>query len=284
LSQRAVMESGPYAAWTARSLSIATTQFYQLATNLNCQGNDMLNCMRSKSWSKILESEICPQASCCYSPTIDGSEIIKAPQQLAKEKKFSSIIPVMVGSNKDEDSIFSTTPLNIDNLAYEAIINTRFPQISQVILRLYPSNQYQSPWHALGALSRDFSFTCPSRRTVRWLTEGGSPSYLYFWTKVINATRNVAPYLGAFHGVEMPFVFDLPNGFILVNFTVNWTPGELKFKETVSKMWKEFAKEGKPSGSWPVYDSTDRNMVLDEEMRVDSSFRKEQCDFWDRLV
>jgi len=294
LFHRAVLESGPFASWTARTLNVAIVQYHQMAKNVGCESDShhdskkVLQCMREKSVEDLMKSKPPCTSGCCFSPTVDGSELERDPQQLAKEHLLSNNVPVMLGSTLDEDNTFNMLPHNVSVSAYEELVKQTFPQIYQQVLRLYPAQNFPLPWFAVSAIYRDLSFVCPARRSAHWLTEAGVPVYLYYWTHVINITKSKI-FLGAFHGVEIPFIFYLPDGLDVDGVTLAWTPDEKQLQKNIVNYWKNFAKAGDPNGqmltNWPKYQtSNDMNIILNVTMSTNQGLKKMECDFWDKFA
>jgi len=214
-----------------------------------------------------------------------GVELTDSPENLAKAGKFHKV-PILLGTNANEGSIFSQLSHFVTADEYEADVIQKFGQeIGQQVLSYYPASNFSSPWWASVYLNSDASFSCPARRSARWLSKQ-VPVYLYFFTHVITETK-VDPFLGAFHGVELPFVFAAPNGYYF-GFPMVFTPWEVTFQQKVSRYWSQFAITGNPNlqglPTWPEYnESTDSNIVLDETISSVNGLKQAACDFWDTL-
>lgn len=82
------------------------------------------------------------------------------------------------------------------------------------ILQLYPPSSFQTPWYLASRILGDQAFTCPVRRTARWLVKAGAPAvYTYFFTHPAYWIVHSRPWLGVSHETELPFVFNF--GFLL---------------------------------------------------------------------
>jgi len=290
LFSRAVMESGPFVNWIAIDMEIATNMYNQLAVNADCTGTDsqILHCLRSLTTNQLMQFS--PKkcvTSCCWAPVIDGVEITAAPEKLAAMGLIQHV-PVIVGSNANEGSIFSVLPHSLTEQQYEEAISTDFGSVfGPQILAHYPASNYKSPWWASVMIYTDLSFACPARRSARWLSSNGIPVFLYHWTHVIFETIVFAPYLGAFHGVELPFVFNDPDG-TYFGFPFIFTPEEKIFQKKAAAYWSQFAISGNPNVEglphWPQYEqATDSNIVLNENIANSTGLKKRLCDFWDTL-
>lgn len=56
-----------------------------------------------------------------------------------------------------------------------------------------------------------------------------SQTFVYYFTRAVEEVRIIDKYLGAFHGIELPFVFDLPEGY----YFIFMTPGEKQLQHHV---------------------------------------------------
>jgi len=289
LFHRAVMESGPFVNWDAVTFDSAYNMYKQFVTNTKCSGtdSDILKCLRALTTTQV--QQLVPKScnsTCCWGPVIDGVEITEAPEILAKKGMFHKV-PVMVGSNANEGTIFTKLPHSLTEEEYiKAVLQGFGQQLGQQVLLHYPATNYPSPWWASTALWGDLSFSCPARRSGRWLSTQ-VPVYLYFYTHVIAEINLFNKYLGSFHGAELPFVFGDPDG-VYFGIPIIFTYWERILQTNMVDYWSQFAISGNPNSGatpyWPQYDSTtDSNIVLDENISVISGLKKDLCDFWDTV-
>ena len=185
------------------------------------------------------------------------------PLDLIRQGKASQV-PVIVGSNEDETALFVRGIPTPD--AYTAALAKMVgPALTQQILAAYPVDQYASPLAAMIAATTDPRFTCTARNTVRALLEGQQqPVYRYYFTHTMDGGP-LRP-LGAFHGLELFFVF----GDVAVP---NYDPStnEVALSDAMIGYWSRFAATGNPNGDraaeWPpakavptrIWDSTSRS-------------------------
>jgi len=287
LFHRAIMQSGPFVNWISKPLAQAKAQYDALVQNAGCTGTkqQVLQCLRSKSATDIAvySPNNCGN-TCCWSPVVDNAEIIDTPKVLAEKGQFSKV-PIILGSTIGEGNLFLKEPHNLNITELTNILTKAFgTQTAQQLLALYPSKDYKNLWFAYSAIYRDAYFTCPARRSAKWLSHS-TTAYLYHWTHAIAETK-LDPYIGAFHGVEIFFVFGLPNG--NYPFPIVFTSAEKQLQKMTIQYWTQFATTGNPNlGSltqWNPYDpNKDNNIYLDEKATAGSGLYKAQCDFWDIL-
>ncbi len=285
LFARAIVESGACHS-SGQTEADARPQGESLATTLGCtDAATELACLRGKTPAEITTAlplragEIAgPGAN--WFPVVDGANIPDQPYKLLDAGQVAKV-PTIFGTNKDEGTIFFALGLSAkDDTEYLSVMDQLFPGHGQAILAKYPSSAFPSTQDAATAAVGDGVFACSARRTVRAMTKAGAPSYLYQFVHV--PTTGLFQDLGAFHSVELPFVFQSS----YLNITLD--DDELKLAKTIEGYWFGLAKSGDPNftgaPNWPVYDATkDQNQVLDLTISTGSKLKSDLCDFWDGL-
>ena len=122
------------------------------------------------------------------------------------------------------------------------------------------------------------NFVCPSLFMAEQLRKKGGKTWVYQFNRVRN--DELAKKYGAFHGAELPYVFDTHD---------EWLPTNNVDKDLTRKIqsyWLSFAKTGNPNNSnavtWPQYDSSnDSTLVLDDDIYQRSHESSEICRIMD---
>jgi para-nitrobenzyl esterase len=134
-------------------------------------------------------------------------------------------------------------------------------------------------------------FAASARFAAASVAGAGGDAYLYHFARRPPATGD----LGAFHGLEIPYVFGNPALTLDVREGVD---GELS--AAMMRYWVSFARDGDPTGSatgaetgdasdtvlpeWPRYEpETDRCLILDTEIEAAPAPYPRACDLADRL-
>jgi len=291
--QYALMESGPFAHWTARPLEVAEIQFQKFIAGVNCTADKVPNvvqCLRNTSITDLLSVNVhVVEYYTDWSPVVDGVEITKDPQELARNGKFDpKLISVALGTNANEGSLFlNNISQSLAAASYYPYLQNRYGPGAAALNSLYPPSSYASPWTAATAIIADSDFSCPARRTARWLTSAGINVYLYFFTHVIEEIAIFEPSFGVFHGSELFFVFNVPDGFYDY-IPVYLTGAERNLAYNFVDYWTQFATSGNPNSPltvmWPQYtNSTDQNINLNLQVTVQQNLKKVNCDWWDTV-
>jgi len=283
----AIMESGPYVDWTSTTLAFAEYNFNSIATNVNCSNaTNILNCMQQVNMNILLSAS----SNVTWRPVVDRVEILQDPQVLAASGKFSNNVPVLLGTNLNEGSIFlwqnPSIPKNLTAKQYTKFIENLFGNFSFQVLNLYPVSAYPNAWAALEAVYTHYSFRCPNRRSARWLSNAGLSVYEYVYEHVLQEIVWLKLNFGVFHGSEIPFVFMNLRSVFGTTLYYLLTPQEWALSYMVSSYWANFVKTGNPNSAltptWPPYlAKSDLSMSLADTFYVAIGQDKIWCDFWD---
>ena len=213
-----------------------------------------------------------------YDGVIDGHALSDAPLSLIESGRHNHV-PAVIGTNTEEQG--RNAPLAMTEEQYvEAVrayaASLGAPALANALLAQYPSADYSSPRAAYVALTTDVKFTCPARKALRAFAQGQTePVYRYVFSHVPDNLPVRAKALGATHGIELLFVFDvLPNP----------GPGDEIVTAAINGYWSRLAAVGDPNGeaalAWPVYDQvTEAHLRLESPLEVASAYRATQCDF-----
>jgi Carboxylesterase family len=89
---------------------------------------------------------------------------------------------------------------------------------------------------------------------------------------------------GAFHGSELPFVFQTqPDGFIFPGY---FTAAEHHLSDEVSAAWASFAShtDRPPRTDWPEFTAAgEEELVLSLRPHVQHQHKRELCEFWEEV-
>jgi para-nitrobenzyl esterase len=120
----------------------------------------------------------------------------------------------------------------------------------------------------------------PARHFANEMARAGQPVWLYRFSYVAESERGTVQ--GASHGLELPYVFDLPAA--IVGDKV--TPADKAMAEITSAYWVAFARTGNPNGGnrpqWPRHDP-DVNRIFNftnAGVTVGPDLLKPRLDLW----
>ena len=254
LFQRAIMESGD--CQSVLNEDIRTPQQYnsisgtgegsgdRLANDLGvANGPDTLQRLRSIPADKLLK--IWSQdRHVHFDAIVDGWVIPEQPAKVFAEGRQVHI-PVLVGSNADEATVFGHGgPKTVDE--YKKYLFGDTGKYADQELRAYPAgSDAEVPAQHLRLQSDSFAYGAYS--LAQAMARAGQKAYLYYFTYAETGKRAD---LGAYHGEELTFLSD--------SFPSDWehSPDDEKLGRAMRSYWIQFAKTGNPNRrdfqEWPA--------------------------------
>lgn len=256
----------------------------RLAAALGCSGESELACLRAATPEELLraippDETLVDFHSYVYGPNVDGYVLPESiTATLAAHRQND--VPTMIGTNKNEAQLFITSIPLATEQQYQSAVATVFGPLAADVLARYPASDYDSPRAAFEALATDAIFLCPARAASRLVAPVQPKTFVYQFTH----TLKFLPSVGAFHGLELPFVFGN-----FERFPVAATKKDLKLSKRMQGYWTNFATTGDPNGKglppWPAYTvDGDTSLALDTKIRPQVGYRKEYCEFWEGLL
>ena len=186
-------------------------------------------------------------------PPVDGWLLPAPPAELIARGKFERR-PVMIGTNAQETLMYLGDATEAD--WQEALDATPDPAAVQALLGARPLRE------RLDALNTAWQYHCPSIALADGFAAAGAPAWVYRFDRV----RAGGHGLGAYHGAEIPYVFDthdrwLPTG-----------PADAALTRQMMGYWLRFAAAGDPNRdgatAWPRWTPGGKALILDGETRA----------------
>jgi para-nitrobenzyl esterase len=282
----AILESGFPVASPRAAAEAAGARVVSAA---GCAGvADPVTCMRALPAATVVlavpaKVDVAGKSETTYQPMIDGSVLPDAPYALVQAGKHNHV-RLAIGSNAEETSKYA--PAVPTGLAYAADVQKYAqayfpakPDATNAILAAYPVESYATPRQAFVALTTDHKFICSARLFARAAAGAqAEPVYRYLFAHALENGGAVVQALGAWHGLELPFLFRTlgVGGYIP-------TAAEESLAAAVGAYWAGFAA-GAPAG-WPAYDvAADRTLRIDDTPSMVDGVRTQACDFWETLL
>ena len=257
----------------------------KVARMLGCdQAGDVLAAMRAKSAAEIIKTVKPAQGlfgkGFKFGPIVDGWAIPDDPGRVFIESRMANV-PLMVGSNADEGTIF-LKQLPVKSVkTYKKLIRAVGKEHASDLLRLFPVEKEEDVLPALNKLITVSIFVSAARAMARAEAKVNSNVYLYHFTRVPPIER-IKP-LGAFHSVEIFYAFGNLGPRLRKSDT------DRKLSETMMAYWTNFAKTGNPNGQglprWPAYNpEKDQYIELGSEIKARQGLYKEACDIFEGFL
>jgi carboxylesterase type B len=139
-----------------------------------------------------------------YGPTVDGVLVPEPPGDRLAAGAIPEI-PVALGVNAEEGNLWSTFFPVVDEGLYDVLlwgVAVAFGADPDELQALYDPAVYGSVNNAYSAFYTDFAFVCPARDVAHRLAPHTEVRTYWF-----DHENPLLGFMGAFHGVEIPFVF-----------------------------------------------------------------------------
>ncbi|SFJ91270.1 para-nitrobenzyl esterase [Sphingomonas sp. NFR04] len=182
-----------------------------------------------------------------YGPwgTVDGKLLTR---QLVEtwDRGEQAPVPLIAGFNAGEIRSLRVLlpPAPADADAYSAAIRSRYGDLADPFLRLYPA---ETIGESMLAATRDALYGWTSMRLAIGQTAIGQPGYLYFFDHGYPAADENG--LHAFHASELPYVFGTAGGTPPLWPKVPDTLAERRMSDAMLGYWTSFARTGAPSAA-----------------------------------
>ncbi|HUA32114.1 MAG TPA: carboxylesterase/lipase family protein [Candidatus Binataceae bacterium] len=205
-----------------------------------------------------------------FNPVIDGKNLPGGPFAPAAPA-ISANIPLMIGTNKDEMTLFFAfapwlKALDEKSLVERAgmFVGERGAALIAAYRRIRPGD---SPRDLMLALTTDAAMRIPSLVIAeRKVAQKAAPVFVYlftFETPVLNGA------LKSPHALEIPFVF----GTLETAPFTGESPDRYTLSDRMMRTWLQFARSGNPNNAaipeWPTYSPERRaTMIFDRECGI----------------
>ena len=201
----------------------------------------------------------------------DGFSMIGNLSDTFKSRNVEKV-DLLIGSNNDEWSLYFDGNVNI-SLWLDEETN---PEKKIKLLHLL--DDIKDPVRKMDLLITAKNFVCPSLFMAEELRKKGGKTWVYQFNRVRD--NELAKKYGAFHGAELPYVFDTHDEWLPTNET------DRELTREIQSYWLSFAQTGNPNNDdavlWPEYDSSDDStLVLDDEIYQRSHESSEICKVMD---
>jgi para-nitrobenzyl esterase len=297
LFARAIVQSGPFDSSGAgmdavRPLAEAEDTGRELSRRLGCdEASDELAALRAVPVGRLLRAaeRTVPRGpgGLGFVPVVDGVVLPADPAALFAAGELHDV-DLLVGANADEANLFLLGMRGATAAQLTKYVRRLYEPDDDAVLELFPDEQHGSREAALSKAVTVMGFLASARFAAASVAEAGGEAYLYHFARVPPAVGD----LGAFHGLEIPYVFGNP---VLVLDVAGGVDGELS--QAMMRYWVSFARDGDPNAAsgdgdpnaaalplWPAYDpASDRCLILDAEIEAAPAPYPAACDLADRL-
>jgi para-nitrobenzyl esterase len=250
---------------------------------------DNLGALRAKSADAILntggvQSDVFFGAGDYYGPIVDGYVIPDDPENIFGGGRQATV-PLMVGTNADEGSVFTGALPFASPAAYRTVLGVRYGSAADAIFALYPAYLQFQIKPAVTRLLTDSMFLTTARRMARYQAPRNPQTFLYHFTRVSVGAQLYG--LGAYHAAEIPYVFGTVD-LVSVATPTAFQPKDRELAQSMSAAWMRFAQTGDPNGGtlpkWPAYSTqSDPHLEFGTTIRSGSGLHAKAVDLFTKF-
>ena len=204
-----------------------------------------------------------------FAPSIDGRILPHGPFTPAAPE-MSNDIPLILGTNKDEGTMFAPGRGPASDADLEAYVQATYPaKVKEIVAALREANPGYGARDLITAMAGSQMFWIDSIALAERKAKQAAPVWMYRMDRELPTMGGV---LKAGHATELSYVFGTYD-----NIRDFVGPGDepARMSRQMHSAWVAFAKTGKPQSPeipvWPTYDlSHRRTMIFNLESRVES--------------
>lgn len=211
--------------------------------------------------------------------TVDGHFLKQAPEAVFAAGKQLDI-PVIVGTNRDEGTMFTGFGFSTAE-QFEGALGRTWGQDAGVVAELYPLSDGVPM--AANRYITDTWFLRASRVALEGARIVKSPAWQYHFTRVNPAN----PAMGASHGAEIGYAFNTGRGLAGAD-QGDGDAADQQLSAAMIGYWAQFATSGDPNTdglpNWPEYDANRTYLELGDTISPGKSLGADRLDLLDKLV
>jgi len=207
-----------------------------------------------------------------FTPCIDGIALERKPF-IPDAPALSADIPLLIGSNKDEMSIFRSSDPKFGTHTEEEFEDYVRQVLPRRAGRLIPALRSAFPEYSptdliVAADSMKGYWVATLMQAERKAVQSVAPVYVY---QLAWETRADNGRLRAHHALDVPLIF---NNVETMRSMVGPGPEPQRMADIMSSAWTAFARSGNPGTDglpeWPAYEPNNRaTMIFDTECRIE---------------
>ena len=289
LFHRAIIESAVGAIGRPLENSVYTAETFLKIAEISADDIEGLMTMPPEKILKVqtkvaLETD---QGEAPCIPVADGTIMPLMPLEAFSKGKAAGV-PLMIGSNLDEQKLFSMmNPLHQkmdEQILFKALARNVPEGDIPMIIDLYKREKEKrgepvTPLELYSAINTDIMFRNIVIHIIEAQGDRGLQAYNYLFKWKSPALGGA---FGAAHALEVGFVFGTMD-----DTFCGTGPAADKLSGQMQDAWTSFARTGNPScegiGEWPVYGTERNTMIISEECHVEKAVYEEEREIWKKV-
>ena len=250
LFHRAISQSGGWPAWQRRTVGDDEAEGVRF---LDSAGVRDIGELRNRPADELFALSQEHYERGYDDPPVDGWLLPAGPAELIANGKFEGR-EVILGTNAHEVLMYLDEATEAD---WQDALNAVSDRAAvTALLAVVPLRE------RLDALQSAMQFHCPSWALADGFAAAGTPTWVYRFDRVRAGEHGI----GAYHGAEIPYVFDTHDA---------WLPTDADDRALTRRTmdyWVNFARTGDPNGetvpAWPRWTAGGKALILDSEIHA----------------
>ncbi len=246
-------------------------------------------CLRRAPVSALLAAQ--QKIPATWAPSYGSDTLPLDPRRAVADGRVHPV-PLMVGTTAHEARYFVAMYFDgpgqpLSRQTYQQFLRTAFGKDARRVAARYPVSAHGSPSLAWAAIATDRGWTCPTQAGNRLLTRK-TPVYQYEFAddsapRPAGFPIPAAFPLGAYHGGELPYLFDGPGAATDQPLSAS----QRRLADQMIAYWTRFAATGNPNDRglprWKPLTSKSANHVrsLSSARSNGDGSTEHHCRFWD---
>lgn len=301
LFQRAIMQSGLCTPVGAPNAPQLATHSARLAEAVGCPPvAGQMDCLRAKPAADIVAASASDgdvlSGGLNWAPVADGVTLPADPTRMVREGRLQRV-PVLMGSNRDEGRYYVAMSYHLKNLL--PVSSKQFDEaltrgtegdaaLAARAAEIYTPRAYGTRDKALGALITDLLFVCRVMRQTEDLAEQTEVYHYEFSEANTPGMFNPFMVMGAFHAVELRYIFQTK--LAGPTFNLPLSAAQQKLADQMLGYWAGFAASGQPrldgAPAWPRFAPSSATSLVFQSKGLTlthaAAFRADHhCELWD---
>jgi para-nitrobenzyl esterase len=177
-----------------------------------------------------------------FDNAVDGKSVFETFTDTLKLEKLHPV-DLLIGSNEHESLMYLDKTESVDNWLKNQLGIDNSDNLRKLL------NVSSNKRDQLNVLATASGFTCPAINLAKGVAATRDQSWVYYFTR--QRDGEMAESMGAYHGAELPYVFDTHD---------DWLPTsqvDRRLTKTMKNYWTNFAKTANPNGlylpNWPRF-------------------------------
>jgi len=205
-----------------------------------------------------------------FSAVIDGTTMPRHPLDTLRLAQTAGV-DLIAGTNADEWYMYINEDVTQNDV--RSWVDEAAPEHQAALLAAV--SDAPDARRALDRLRTARAMLCPSRYLAKHINQAGGRAWVYYFSR--QRAGSGGDHLGAYHGTELPYVFDRHDAWLPVE------QADRELTEAILDYWVQFARTGDPNPAgrppWPVHSrQTPAVMEFGNRIGVMEDFSTELCE------